>query len=150
MMSGFHSSLFPNANMNTVHPTNTCLCICIKRTLAQVQQPLYGWSQSLGPMQGGKAKSGFYLMFKSGLCQILVVHHCQRGLTMTLNLRLVRMAGNHLVMDQLVQENQNTKGVMPVASSWITVYYFIKIIFICCACWYSSTSSVPIEKHNFQ
>ena len=48
-------------------------------------------------------------MFKSGLHWILVINLWPRCHPLILNLRVVSMVGNHLVMDQVVQQNLRRK-----------------------------------------
>ena len=57
------------------------------------------------------------LMLKSDLLLILVVHLLQRSHTLTLNLAFVRIAGNHLITDQAVQQITIRMEVMVVAYS---------------------------------
>ena len=51
-----------------------------------------------------KSKLAFSLMFKTCLCCIMVVHYWQKRFTLKLNMRVIRMAGNHLVFDQVVEQ----------------------------------------------
>ena len=49
-----------------------------------------------------RAKLGTCLILKNILCQIHLVHLWQRSLTLICNLRVIMMAGNHLVMNLAV------------------------------------------------
>ena len=60
--------------------------------------------QSLTPLRGAKAKLATSLMFKNGMCHILVMHLQQGNLTLALDMRVVGMAGNYLFMEQEVQQ----------------------------------------------
>ena len=42
-------------------------------------------------------------MFKSGLCHIIVVHLQQGRLTLSPELRVIRMSGNHLIISLAIQ-----------------------------------------------
>ena len=65
------------------------------------------WLVTIFGLYVGKVrKMASSLMSKSGLLQILVVHLWQRSLTLILDFRVVRIAGNNLVIGQAVQQKK--------------------------------------------
>ena len=51
-----------------------------------------------------KLKLASSLVFRSVLCHILVIHLQQGSCILKCNLRVMRIAGNHLVVDQVIQQ----------------------------------------------
>ena len=90
-----HSSHFFFNCKDIVHPSEGCLYVHINWFLAQ-HQSFLGLSQPAESIRGCKARGK--CSFQINQCLILVVGHWQRSLTWKLDLRIIRVAGSHLVI----------------------------------------------------
>ena len=136
MRSGIHFSLFETLFRTQFLPLKHVLMVSWPG-IWQGSATIFGLSWFVTSLRDGKERTGILVMFKSRLHWIMVLHLKQGNLTLTLNLRVEGMAGNHLAVDLRVQQILRRKEAIGWHSLYVGLYCFITIIFIHCACWYT-------------